>query len=83
MARSNGIDIELFHDFNVLNHALEGHHIATIGIHLMPVSTLDEHRLTINQQLTVFDFHLAESYFLRDNLLHLPLLVFHRCYKRI
>ena len=48
MARSNGIDVELLHDFNVLNHALGGHHIATIGIHLMSIGTLDEHRLAIN-----------------------------------
>ena len=83
MARSNGIDVELLHDFNVLNHALKGHNIAAIGIHLVSIGTFDEHRLAINQQLPVFDFHLAEPYFLRDNLLHLPLLVFHRRHKCI
>ena len=61
MAGTNGVDIELFHNADVLNHALTRNHVAAIGVHLVAVCALDEHRLTVDEELRVLDFHLAES----------------------
>ena len=41
----------------------------------MTVGTLDEHRLTVDKQLAVLDFDLAEAHFLRDDLHDIALTV--------
>ena len=61
MAGTNGVDIELFHKADVLNHALTRNHVGAIGVHLVAVCALDEYRLAVNEELRVLDFHLAES----------------------
>ena len=70
------IDVQPFHDLDILNHAVEGDDISSVGIHFVAVSTLDEHGLSIDEQLTVFDFHLAETDFLRDDLHDIAAAVF-------
>ena len=40
MAGTNRIDVQLFHDSDILNHALYTYHISTIRIYLMPYSVL-------------------------------------------
>ena len=68
VAGANGVDVQLLHDLDVLNHALQAHHVATVRIHLVAVGTLHQHRLSVNEQLCVLDFHVAESHFLRNHL---------------
>ena len=68
VAGAHGVDVQALHDLDVLNHALAAHHVATVGIQLVAVGTLDEHGLTIHQQLGVLDLHAAEAHLLRDDL---------------
>ena len=83
VARSDGIDVQTLHDFNVLNHAIERHNIASIGVNFMAVGTLYEDRHTINKHLRAFDFNLSKAHLLCDNLFYLAFLVFHRSHKSI
>ncbi len=82
VARAHGVDVEALHDLYVLDHALHRDHVASVGIHLVAVSTLDEHRLAVDEQLGVLDLHLAESHLLRNHLHHVALAVFHHRLKR-
>ena len=77
MAGTNRIDVQLFHDSDILNHALYTYHISTIRIYLMPVGTLNQYRLAVHQQLGVLDFHIAEAHLLRNHLRY-PLLILQR-----
>lgn len=43
---------------------VDTHHIASIGVHFVTIGTLDEHRLTIDEELTVANLNLAETYIL-------------------
>ena len=52
---------------NVLYHALYAHYITSVRIHLVTVGTLDEYRLSIDEELLVLDFYLAETYLHRDS----------------
>ena len=67
VASTNGVDVQTLHNLDVLDHALHADVVACIRIHLMTVRTLDEHRLTIDQELFVLDFHLAEAHLDRSS----------------
>ena len=58
---THSIDIQPFHQFNVLKHTLTCHNITTVWVHLMTVSSLEENRLTIDQYLCILYFNLAET----------------------
>ena len=75
VAGAHGIHIELLHHLDVLNHAVNTHDIATIGVEFMTVNTLDKHGLSVHEQLGILDFHLAETYMLRDALQELVAIV--------
>ena len=64
MAGAHSVDVQLFHDADILNHAFAAHHISAIGVYLVAVGTLDKHRLTVNQQLRVAYLNLSETHFL-------------------
>ena len=68
MARADGVDVELLHYLDVLNHALHAHHIASIRVELVAVGTLDEHRLTVDEQLAAADAYVAEAHLLAYHL---------------
>ena len=68
VAGTYGIDIELLHDLDVLNHALHGYDVTTIGIELMTIGTLDEDGLAVNEQLASLDFDMAEADLLANGL---------------
>ena len=70
-----GIDIELFHDTNILTHALHADNIASIRVQLMTVDSLDEDGLTIDKQLSVLDLHMTETDVLADRLYHTTVLL--------
>ena len=65
---THSVDIQLLHQLYVLNHTLTCHHITTIRVHLMTVSSLEENRLAIDQHLCILDFNLAETNLERDSL---------------
>ncbi|MPM33723.1 hypothetical protein SDC9_80301 [bioreactor metagenome] len=48
MTGTYGIDIELLHQKDVLNHPFARDVITVIGIHFMTVSTFEKHRLTVD-----------------------------------
>ena len=83
VAGAHGVDIEPLHDLDVLQHTFARDDVASIGIHLVPVGTLDEHGLSVDKQLLVFDLHLAESHALRDGSHHVASLVLHGCHKGV
>ena len=49
MAGAHGIDVELLHDADILNHALYADDVAAVGVELMTVGTLDENRRAIDE----------------------------------
>lgn len=51
VARAHGVDVVLLHDADVLQHAPLGDVIAVVGVHLMPVGALDQHRPAVDEQL--------------------------------
>ena len=63
------IDIQLFHYLNILNHTLYRDDIATIRIKLMTVRSLNQDRLSVNQQLSSFYLNMTEANLLFDNFL--------------
>ena len=69
---AHGVDIELLHAPNILNHTLTTHHIAAIGVELVAVHALDEYRLTVDEQLAVAYLHTSETYFLHHILSSTP-----------
>ena len=66
VAGTYGINVQLLHDFNVLNHARYGYHVTTVWIQFMTVGTLNEDGLAVDQQLAALDFYLADAYALRN-----------------
>ena len=76
VAGTHCIDVQAFHDLNILDHAVERDDISAVGIHFVAVSTFDEHGLSVDEELTVLDFYLAESHFLRDDLHDIAAAVF-------
>ena len=72
---THSIHVQLLHYLNVLNHAVNTHHIATIRVEFVTVHTLDEDGLTIHEQLLVFDFHLTEANALRDTFQELAAII--------
>ena len=61
VAGTDSVDIQAFHHLDVLNHALHTQNVTAVRVNLMTVGTLDKHRLTIDKELLVLDFHLAET----------------------
>ena len=68
VAGTHGVEVELLHDLDVLDHALPREYIATVGIQLVAVSTFEEYWLAIHQDLRVLQLDLAEAYLHGDHL---------------
>ncbi len=68
VASTNSIYVELLHHLDVLNHAFYTDYITAIRVEFVAVGTLDEHWLSVYEELLVFDFNLAETYILRNAL---------------
>ena len=71
VAGAYGIDVQLLHDLDVLNHALHRHDVAAIRIQLVAVGTLDENGLTVDEQLAALNLYVAETDAQGNNLQHL------------
>ena len=68
VAGTHGVEVEFLHDLDVLDHALPREYIATVGIQLMTVSSLEEHWLTVHQNLGILQLDLAEAHLHGDYL---------------
>ena len=66
------IDVELFHQPDVLDHAFFRDHASGLGLMFMPVHTFNHDRTTVDQQLPSFYFHPPESGPAADNLYDPP-----------
>ena len=64
MACSDGVDVQAFHDFYILNHACRGDYIAAVGVNFMPVGAFNQYGFAVDKQLRVLDFNLSEAHFL-------------------
>ena len=62
VARSYGIDIQLFHDKNILYHVGLGDHISLVGIEFMAVCTFEQNRLSVDEKLVADNLHVSETY---------------------
>ena len=71
VAGTNGIDVQLLHDLDILNHAFYRYNVSSVRINLMSVGTLEQYRFSVDEHLSVLDFHFAETYILRNGLQHL------------
>ena len=75
MTGTHGIDVQLLHDLDILNHALHGYDVATIGIELMTVGTLDQDRLAVDEQLSAGNLDMTEAHLLAHHLEYLVALL--------
>ena len=75
VAGAHGIDVELLHDADILDHTLDADDIAPIRVEFVTVGTLDEDRLAIDQQLASTDLYVAEAHLLTHDFQHLVALL--------
>ena len=59
--RADGVDVVFLHYLEVLRHAVAANDIAAVGVEFVAVNAFDEYGLTVDKQLGVFDFDLAET----------------------
>ena len=78
VASAHAVHVQLFHNLDILNHALDADDIATVGIQFMTVSTLDEDGLAVDEQLATLNLDVAETYALGGSLDEVALLVLER-----
>ena len=67
VASTYGVQVELLHNLNVLNHAFFRDNITAVRIQFMTVGSFEENRLAVYQYLGVLQFHLAETYLYRNH----------------
>ena len=53
MAGTYGVDVHLLHLLDVLQHALTTDDVASVGIHLMTIHTLDEDGFAVDHKLGI------------------------------
>ena len=75
VAGAHGIDVELLHDADILDHTLDADDIAPIRVEFVTVGTLDEDRLAIDEQLASTDLYVAEAHLLTHDFQHLVALL--------
>ena len=63
-----GIDVQLLHNLDVLNHAVHTYDVTTIRIQFVTVGTLNQDSLAVNQQLSALNLNVAETNLLLDHL---------------
>ena len=61
VARAHGVEIVLLEDADVLDHPLFRDDIPAVGVHFVTVGAFDKHGLSVHQQLSALDLHLAEA----------------------
>ena len=74
MRGSDGVDVERFHQSNVLEKILCAHHIAVLFMCIMMIDTLEFDKLIIEQEPFPVNFHRSEANPCTDNLNNLILI---------
>ena len=59
--RAHGVDVELLHDADILQHPLAAHDVPRQRVDLVAVDALDEHGLSVDEQLSAADLRRAEA----------------------
>ena len=67
---TDGVDIEFLHYLDILKHTFARNDITSVRVHFVTVSSLEQYRLTVDENLRVLDFHFSESYFYRYYFCH-------------
>ena len=62
VAGAHGIQVELLHHLNILNHAFARNDVTTVRIHLVAVGSLEENGLAVDKYLTSFQLYLSEAH---------------------
>ena len=80
VSQTNGIDVRLLHQSQILKHTLFRHHTSRIGVVLVTVDTTNLDRLSVDEQLPTLDGNGAEPHLLRHALNGFPVevLKFHQ-----
>ena len=61
VAGADGVDIKLFHQFDIGEHGLFVDHLAAFVVVIVAVDAFDQHRLAVDEQLLAHNFDLAET----------------------
>ena len=72
VACAHGVEVKLFHQLDILKHALLAHHISAVGVELVAVGALYQHGLAVDEQLAVLYLHAAEAHIYRYHLSLFP-----------
>ena len=80
MAGAHGVQVELLHHLDVLQHTFARDDITAVRVHLMTVGALEEDGLAVDKYLFSLQFYLAETYLTGITSL-LPCRVARRVYK--
>ena len=75
VAGAHGIDVQLLHNLDVLDHALHRDDIATVGVEFVAVGTFYQDGLTVDEQLGILDLDVTEAYALLHHFEHLVALL--------
>ena len=62
VACTHCIDVQLLHDQDILDHVSLGHDISLVRVHLMPVRSLYEDRLSVYKKLASLYADIPESH---------------------
>ena len=68
MARAYSVDIVFLHQSDVLKHSLSRYLVTMVRIDVMTIDSFDEDRLAIDEQLSSFNLHFAETCLERNGL---------------
>ncbi len=61
VGRAHSVEVVLLHDLQVGDHRLAGHRAPRLRVELVAVDALEQDRLTVDEQLAVAQFDLAEA----------------------
>ena len=61
MTGAHGVDVGLFHQSDVLHHALRGQRVAGVRINLVPVHAAQPDRPAVDQKLSVANFDFPKT----------------------
>ena len=61
VGRADGVDVELLHQAHIPLHQLTGHGAAPPVVVIVPVDAGDQHRLAVDEQVTVANLDVTEA----------------------
>ena len=73
---ADGVHVVAFHDENILDHGFQRNRFAEIRMMIVTIHAFDHYRNAVDQHVTVFQLHRAESDFAAFNLYYASVLIF-------